>query len=99
MIVGSFELFWSKVVKTDNCWIWMGQRNDLGYGKFQYSLLKKKHYLYAHQFSYIITYGSITEGECVRHTCDNPSCVRPEHLILGSQAENMQDKIARGRLA
>lgn len=99
LIVGINELFWSKVIKTDNCWIWIGQKRPFGYGKFQYSLLHKKHHLDAHRFSYLITYGSISEGECVRHTCDNPSCVRPDHLILGSQSDNIQDKVVRDRQA
>jgi hypothetical protein len=52
---------------------------------------------YAHRTAYEVVYGEIPEGEVVRHQCDNPRCVRPEHLLIGSQADNLRDARERGR--
>jgi hypothetical protein len=101
LLVGDAARFWNKVIKTDGCWIWTGQRSQssLRYGKFNYCVLHKQKTISAHRFSYLITYGSISEAECVRHTCDNPICVRPDHLIIGTQADNINDKVIRNRQA
>lgn len=99
LIVGDAARFWSKVIKTEGCWIWMGQKDKFGYGKFQYSILSKKHYLRTHQYSYLITHGTLSHGRYVRHTCDNPSCVNPDHLIPGSHQDNTEDMVKRDRQA
>lgn len=68
-----------------------------GYGQLYHKPTKK--YQYAHRVAYMEAYGPIPEGLVVRHKCDNPSCVNPEHLELGTQTDNMQDAVKRGRSA
>ncbi|MFA5037008.1 MAG: HNH endonuclease [Candidatus Izemoplasmatales bacterium] len=90
------ERFFSKVsVKgPDDCWEWQGSFFKSGYGKF--SIGRKT--LYAHRVSFEIKNGKIPEGRMVRHkVCDNPRCVNPAHLSLGSQKDNMCDKVIKGR--
>lgn len=84
--------FWAKVNKTAGCWIFKG-------GKYhRYAMLwwkSKKEY--AHRVSWIIHFGPIPPNLCVLHTCDNPLCVNPAHLWLGTDKDNSDDKIAKGR--
>jgi hypothetical protein len=85
--------FWSKVQKSDDCWIWTGSKTGEGYG----SLRVGARTVGTHRFSWVIENGSIPKGLSVLHRCDNPSCVRPSHLFLGTQKDNMQDCMAKGR--
>ncbi len=85
--------FFNKVKKTDNCWSWLASSNGRGYGEFSWQ--SKKHY--AHRWSYYYHY-NIEPGELlVCHKCDNPSCVNPEHLFLGTYLDNNRDCKAKGR--
>lgn len=86
--------FWRKVQKTDGCWLWMASKNKDGYGEFFGEAGK---HISAHRFSYFIHYGEIPAGMCVCHECDNPSCVKPEHLFLGTVEDNRNDKLRKNR--
>lgn len=85
--------FWSKVKKTDTCWVWTAGTSSNGYGQFHY----QGRGLRAHRFSYALQYGEIPEGMDVLHKCDNPPCVRPDHLFAGTNLDNTQDMLAKGR--
>lgn len=86
--------FWNKVKKTDYCWLWTAYTNSDGYGQFWFRGTMGK----AHRFSWILHNGEIPKGVCVLHIeCDNPPCVNPDHLELGTDADNMQDCLKKGR--
>ena len=87
--------FWSKVNKTDGCWEWAGKPNEKGYGRFGVNY----RVIFAHRFSWLITHGEIPDGLFVLHRCDNPICVRPDDLFLGTKADNNADMRAKGRAA
>jgi hypothetical protein len=95
------ERFWAKVKKAsgDACWEWQGGRTpDAGYGLFGVRF-KPSRYVVAHRVSYELNCGPIPEGMKVCHKCDNPPCVRPDHLFLGTQADNVEDMRSKGRAA
>ena len=76
------------------CWRWNGYFFDSGYG--HYILRQKDHR--AHRVAYLICYGQFDPSLCVYHRCDNPFCVNPQHLFLGTPKENTEDMISKGRL-
>jgi hypothetical protein len=86
------ERFWSKVEKSDGCWSWQGAIGYYGYGviRRQYKIVL------AHRVAYELTYGDAGDLD-VLHRCDNPLCVRPDHLFLGTHADNMHDMAHKGR--
>lgn len=91
------ERFWGSVEKSDGCWNWKGALNHVrgGYGCFNTGSGRRM--VGAHRFSWQLHHGPIPNGLFVLHRCDNPSCVRPEHLFLGTHEENMADMVAKGR--
>lgn len=90
------ERFWAKVKRVDGCWIWTAHRHDFGYGKIGLGYTSKNSE-YAHRLSWMIHNGDIPDGLSVLHKCDNPACVNPAHLYLGTQADNVRDMYARNR--
>lgn len=92
--------FWDKVEKNtqSGCWEWTAYRNNKGYG-----CLMWKHpnggysNRLSHRISWELIHGKIEDGLCVLHKCDNPRCVNPEHLFLGTKKDNTQDMISKGR--
>lgn len=91
----SVERFWQNVEISDGCWIWRGAPDAHGYGRLRVRGVTVK----AHRFSYAIHKGEIPPDTCVCHLCDTPLCVNPDHLWLGSNADNIQDRTAKGRSA
>lgn len=89
--------FWVKVEKSDTCWLWTASLAGKGYGQFAPGGHQGTP-LMAHRVAWEITNGAIPDGLFVCHRCDNPKCVRPDHLFLGSNAENMQDASRKGRI-
>lgn len=85
--------FWSKVTKSDKCWIWAGYTNRDGYGRFR----KFDTLVSAHRMSWELTNGEIPATKHVLHRCDNPACVNPSHLFLGTHSDNMQDMYEKKR--
>lgn len=87
--------FWAKVDRTDlfDCWLWTATRIQQGYGHFYIAGRLDL----AHRVAYELTIGPIPAGLCVLHHCDNPPCVNPAHLWLGTKADNMADCRAKGR--
>lgn len=89
------ELFWERTIKTKECWFWTGHKNPLGYGKLCRN--NQKTCYYAHRLSWEFHNGPIPEGMCVLHKCDNPACVRPKHLFLGTRLDNNNDMFTKRR--
>ena len=87
----------TSINEATQCWEWTGSKNAKGYGKLWFSPLQRV--ASAHRVSYSIRVGEIPDGLHVLHKCDNPGCVNPAHLFLGTNQDNMDDMVRKGRHA
>lgn len=91
------DRFWEKVSKAPHpkgCWEWIGSRDGCGYGRINVGGVSQK----ASRVAYRIAKGEIGSGLLCLHTCDNPRCVNPSHLYLGTAGDNAKDRVTRGRM-
>lgn len=91
--VSHVDRFWTKVNKTETCWLWLGRTDRDGYGDFH---MDGRAYR-AHRMSWTLVNGPIASGLLACHKCDNPTCVNPDHLFLGTHDANMADMKSKGR--
>ena len=87
------ERFWAKVDKSGDCWLWTGALLKTGYGCIRIAHKAIR----AHRAAYELSVGPLPKGALLRHTCDNPRCVNPAHLLLGDKRLNMKDALERGQ--
>ena len=88
-------IFWSRVNKTKTCWLWMGSRWNVGYGRYKINQVE----IPAHRYAWTLIHGTIPHGLGVLHRCDVKLCVNPAHLFLGTTHDNMQDRQQKGGYA
>jgi len=96
MRANTADSFWLKVDKAGDCWLWMGKwsiGNDYGAIK-----IRQKVWM-THRLAWTLVVGPIPDGQCVLHRCDTPRCVRPDHLFLGTQIQNVDDRQKKQRQA
>ena len=91
---------WKYIAVRDphECWLWQGYQDPSGHGQIKCFGRQGQSYK-AHRVAYTVAYGPIPEGLVVRHRCDTPACCNPNHLVLGTHADNVRDRVARGRSA
>lgn len=94
------ERFWLKVDRAAHprgCWLWVGGTDGRGYGVFCLGTKPRSRFIRAHRFAYELRHGPIPDGMFACHRCDTPGCVNPDHIFLGTPADNIDDMRAKGR--
>lgn len=97
------DMFWERVCQDspDGCWTWTGNSLPAGYGIITHNQKINGRWtgktVYAHRLSYEIHHGEIPDGFMVMHKCDNPPCTNPNHLIIGTAQDNLNDMVKKGR--
>lgn len=79
------------------CWVWLGSTDKDGYGKTTHTSSGLKRHVRAHRLVYELLVGPIPKGAVLRHSCDVPCCVNPDHMVIGTQVDNIADREKRGR--
>ena len=98
LIDSVIERFWKNVRKEDDHWLWTAATDQHGYGCLMVKVQgKPKRMWKAHRVSYLLHHGHLPDGPIVLHECDQPACVKPECLFLGTQIDNIRDMDAKGR--
>jgi hypothetical protein len=91
------DAFWDRAIVRNGCWGWCGFRDKRGYARMTVRTAQWARSVGAHRASWVLHNGDITADHNVLHHCDNPECVNPAHLYLGTHAQNMRDMKERGR--
>jgi len=92
------EKFWEKVnIRNNGCWEWLAQKDKDGYGTFMLSSNKGQKRTRAHRYSWVLHFGDVPKEKFVLHKCDNPPCINPNHLFLGTAKDNTQDMVKKHR--
>lgn len=98
-LVGLVESFWKRVDKSGDCWLWTGEVNNRGYGVITIYDRDQQDRIMAHRFSAMLSGMSLPSSKVVvMHACDTPKCVRPDHLSVGTQQDNIQDACDKSRI-
>ena len=97
-VLSVLDRFWSRVNRDGDCWLWEGEKNNQGYGRFTFWHDGKRTRVLAHRLAAQLAGTRLDPGLVLRHQCDTPACVRPTHLLTGTQSENLRDARDRGRL-
>ena len=94
--LGPADVFFGRIKKTESCWLWCGTTNYYGYGVL---LMPGEKPVRAHRYSYELHKGKIPESMVILHSCDNPLCVNPDHLSVGTRLDNNRDAVKKRRNA